>query len=419
MKSGWLLVADTVVEVLYVFRIPDMVLTGQLHNVRVGAHMGTIALSDGRIVLVDDRNIQVLVLRINVAGQPAIVGQANIPASVPWNRAAWGIVDPGMRYFAVSSDSDAGGTQTVTFVDLNDYSVAQIQLTLNKNSAGAYEEVHVYLAGNPLNLFVTAGEEVRAYGVKDLFQSGGASHITNAGAPASTLKIPTNSHGPAITHGTQRLYSATADGLAVVDITAAQLSGPRIVKWAGNGITTSQNVRPRPSFDSGFVYGAVIANPAPDANGWADSRNFIHAVDLRTETGRMIPLALGVIGRFSLSTPYALFWNIHPFGDNAYLLDIDPSSSTFQQIVAVVPLAKLSNGPVTGQPVAGAEARTGTITADGRWAFVSHGGDGIISVINTATRRVSRTVNVPTPLSAGGYIVAVQPGTPLIDMHAR
>ena len=94
-------------------------------------------------------------------------------------------------------------------------------------------------------------------------------------------------------------------------------------------------------------------------------------------------------------------------------------SATFQQLVAVVPLLPLRHGPVAGEPTTGTEMRTGTITPDGRWAFVSHGGDGVISVIHTAAPRVTALLRLPTPLQGGGYLVAVQPGAPVLDTHAR
>ncbi len=58
--KNYLLVADTTAEELYVFSIPEMTLTGQLDSMRLAAHMGTTQLPDGRILLVDDKNVQFL-----------------------------------------------------------------------------------------------------------------------------------------------------------------------------------------------------------------------------------------------------------------------------------------------------------------------------------------------------------------------
>jgi DNA-binding beta-propeller fold protein YncE len=98
---------------------------------------------------------------------------------------------------------------------------------------------------------------------------------------------------------------------------------------------------------------------------------------------------------------------------------VSPSSPTFQQVVARIPLEKLTNGPVAGQPVTGKETRSVGITPDGQWAFVSHGGDGRVSVIDTAAKRVARTLELPTPMKGGGYLAAVQLGARLVDPSAR
>jgi YVTN family beta-propeller protein len=58
------------------------------------------------------------------------------------------------------------------------------------------------------------------------------------------------------------------------------------------------------------------------------------------------------------------------------------------------------------------------VTPDGRYAFATHGGDGKISVIDTATLSVTQVV-VPTALSGGGYIIAVQPDARVVDLIAR
>src|SRR5438105_12709097 len=50
---GFLLVADTAEKRLYVYRVPDMIKTGDLDNVLLGVHLGTFPLPDGRILLSD------------------------------------------------------------------------------------------------------------------------------------------------------------------------------------------------------------------------------------------------------------------------------------------------------------------------------------------------------------------------------
>jgi YVTN family beta-propeller protein len=57
-------------------------------------------------------------------------------------------------------------------------------------------------------------------------------------------------------------------------------------------------------------------------------------------------------------------------------------------------------------------------TPDGRYAFVTHGGDGKVSVVDTERLSVQQ-VRVPTALRGGGYITAVQKGAEPVDLMAR
>jgi hypothetical protein len=50
---------------------------------------------------------------------------------------------------------------------------------------------------------------------------------------------------------------------------------------------------------------------------------------------------------------------------------------------------------------------------------VSHGGDGLISVVEPGRAAVRQTVRTPTPLRGGGYLVVVEPGRNLVDVMAR
>ena len=411
--EGYLLVADTVAERIYVYSLPSITLTGHMDGVRLGAHAGLIALPDGRLLFVDDKAVEFLAVRIDSIGAPVVIGRASIPVKQSWNRVAWSVVDPGFRYYALSSD-DEGADQTITVVDLDDFRVGQLTVTTAKNRNDAYEEVHPYLAGNPLMLYATTGEAIQGWAVADVMAG-------QAGAPRISAALTPNPHGPLLQPGMQRLLTTTAGGLAIHDLQGATLAAQRTVSWEVSGVRTSQNARPRLSPDGMTVYGTVTRTVSPPLApaDWAEQEALASAIDLRRETNRHIPIAKGIVGRFTLGMSYALFWNVHPDGDFAHLLDIDPSSPTFQEFVARVPLAKLGNGPIAGQTATGREARTGTITPDGRWAFVGHGGDAKISVIDTRARALSSTINLPSPLRNGGYIVAVQPGMPLFDLHAR
>jgi hypothetical protein len=411
--GGQLLVADPAAQKLYVYRLPDLDLIGQFDDIALGAHAGTVALPDGRVLFVDDKHAEFVVLQLSATGGPSIVGKAPIPTPQPFGRAGWAMLDPTMTYFAVSSDDDGAASQTVTLLDLQTMQVGQLQLELKKNRTGVYEEVHPYLAGSPLTLYVTAGEEIRAFNVADV--------MAGAAQPVGSTPISPYPHGPVLSHALNRLYVTTSEGINVLDVDGNQLHQPRVIRWEAGGVRVTQNFRPRLSYDGGYIYGAVTAvtTPALTAQEWAKGEAFVHVADLQTETRGLIRLGRGVIGRFQLSEPLAIFSNVHPDGDAALLLDIQPSSPTFQQVVARIPLERLTNGPVADQPVAGKEGRSVAITPDGAWAFVSHGGDGRISVIETAAKRVAQTIELPSPLKGGGYMAAVQIGSRLVDPSAR
>jgi hypothetical protein len=129
--------------------------------------------------------------------------------------------------------------------------------------------------------------------------------------------------------------------------------------------------------------------------------------------------------RVALSSQYAVFAPLHPDGDQAILVDTAHRSPTFGQVVARITLALLSEGPSPdGLPWEGKNGRSTAITPDGRWAFVSHDGDGLISVIHTGLRRVVHTLRTPTDLAGtftggGSYMVTVQEGMLVTDFVGR
>jgi len=140
---------------------------------------------------------------------------------------------------------------------------------------------------------------------------------------------------------------------------------------------------------------------------------------LTTGSAKRIPLTTGIVPKFQLSRRYAMFANITADQDQAILLDVDAASTTFQTVVGRIPLPRLLNGPRAGESTAGKEARSSAITPDGKWAFVSHGGEGKVSVIDTATRALVGTIELDSPLSGGGYLFALQPGTAPVDTCTR
>jgi hypothetical protein len=113
----YLLVADTAERRIYVYRVPDMVMTGELNNILLGAHMGTFALPDGRILLSDDAASEILAIRLDSRGVPAVV---NRTAATLGGGAAWGSVDQSHAF------ATHGGDGKISVVDTATLSVEQM-----------------------------------------------------------------------------------------------------------------------------------------------------------------------------------------------------------------------------------------------------------------------------------------------------
>ena len=402
--NGFLLVADVAMQHLYVYRLPDMVMTGEVPNVHLGAHMGTLTLPDGRILLSDDTAKEILALRIDNFGVPTIVNRVAVTIGL---RAVWASTDPQFQYLAVSSQiSDS----TVNLIDLQTFENTEFPVEME-----AEEETHPYLGGQPPSLFVGLGGVMRSYNVDELIRDGGMAE------PTSETPLDFRSHGLVNSPEARRLGITTQAGLNVIDTDCAALDKPvcetENVPWDIDGRQGGQNYRPRLASDGITVLGA-IAGAAPSPEQWADTPQDVHVVNMKTLEAHRFPLGTGIIPRFALSQTYAVFVTIHPYGDELHLLDVRPMSSTYLKWVGAVFLNPLSNGPVDGQPTTGRERRFVGVTPDGRYAFATHGGDGKISVIDTVSLEVMEMA-VPTTLQGGGYMTAYQPGAPITDIIAR
>jgi hypothetical protein len=173
---GFLVVADTVEQRIFVYRIPEMVLTGEIPNVLLGAHLGTLALPDGRILLSDDQSKEILALRIDETGVPTIVNRV---AATLGRRAVWGSVDARLRFLAVASELEGTDEQVINVIDLATFEnrEARVQMT-------GEGEAHPFLTGRPLALFVSLGGELNAY--------------RDSLAPLNRTPIQPGSHGPVV-----------------------------------------------------------------------------------------------------------------------------------------------------------------------------------------------------------------------------
>jgi hypothetical protein len=410
-KDGYLLVAELAAgkEAIHAYSLPDLRRTGQLDGVRLGNHLGAIALADGRIVTSDDKNQQLIAIRVDATGKPTLAQRVNAELGTG---GVWGCGDADLKYLAVSSGREGNGPQVANVLTLADFSVKPLEVPMNVIQ-GATEELHPAIAGNPLHLFAGVGAEVRAYPL-DAVLSGAAP------APVANVAIHPGSHGPVVSHARGVLYITTAAGTGFDGVnTQAPFTRVQLVPWDVGDRTTGRNSRPRLSADGRYIYGAINRTEPSGAELWAAREVDLQAVDLETRAPVRTLLTTGIVSKFQLSRRYALFANITADKDYAILVDVAPGSSTMHQTVAKIELPRLANGPVAGQPTTGKEARASAITPDGRWAFVSHGGEGKISVIDTNSKAVVSTVSTPSSLAGGGYLFAYQPGATPLDTCTR
>ncbi|MET0341383.1 MAG: hypothetical protein ABW252_10290 [Polyangiales bacterium] len=75
--------------------------------------------------------------------------------------------------------------------------------------------------------------------------------------------------------------------------------------------------------------------------------------------------------------------------------------------------------PADGDVWASDAFRITALSSDCAHAFVTHGGDGKISVIDTKSATVARVLDVPTPRVHGGYLVSMRSGAALVDTIGR
>ncbi len=410
-REGFLLVAELAEgkESIHAYSLPELQHTGQIDDVKLGNHLGAIALKDGRVITSDDKHDQLIAIGIDAAGKPSIVNRVDANLGTG---AVWGCGDKDLRYLAVSSGLD-GLDQVANILKLDDFSLREFPITVPSLN-GASEEVHAAVAGDPAHLFASVGGEIRVWPLPDVLAG-------TATSPVATIPINTGSHGIVVSHRTGVLYITAGVGTGF-DGAALQMPFARtqLVPWDVDGLSTGRNARPRLSYDGRYIYGAIAQTVPEGAERWAERPVDLHAADLDTKSAKRSALTKGIVPKFQLSQKFALFANVNETGaSQAILVDVVASSPTFQQVVGRVALAPLSNGPVVGQSASGKQALASAITPDGKWAFVSHGGDGKISVIDTTTRTVARVLDTPTTLANGGYLFAVQPGVEPVDTCAR
>jgi hypothetical protein len=408
--EGFLLVAELQEgeEAIHAFSLPDLTHTGSIDGLRLANHMGALVLEDGRVITADDAHQQIVAIELDASGVPRV--SARVHADLG-EGAVWGCADADLTYFVAASGREDSDEQVANIVALDDFSLTGFEVTLNSVD-GATEELHPWIAGDPAHLLLGVGGEIEAYPLSDVLDG-------TAAAPVASVGVHAGAHGPVAWHAGGIVYFAAAAGTGLDGVALGPIARTKLIPWDVDGLSSGRNGRPRLSWDERYIYGAITrGEPAGDVH-WAERVVDLHIADLQSARARRLPLTTGIVPKFQLSKRFALFANVTADADYALLVDVDADSPSFQEKVAQIELEPLREGPIAGEPTSGKQARASAITPDGKWAFVSHGGEGTVSVIDTARKQVVETLEIGSALSGGGYLLAIQPGTRPVDTCAR
>lgn len=399
----YLLAADQEVSTVYVYSIPDLELTGRLDGVSLDKHGGTIGLPDGRILFTDDKKGEVLAAVIDANGAPSIAQRTGVNLGVG---ASWASVDPEFRYFVVTSYIEGTDAQVLNLVNLESFDNTEIPFQSREG-----EELTAWIGGDPSSVYVSIGGQIDSYLLSDL--------LAGDATPASSVPVELGSHGAVIDTVNDRFVLSTAAGFEVLSFTAGTVEHEELLPWDADGLQGGQNFRPRLAWDGIHILGVLTAEPdAPEA--WADAGISSHITDLENDSVRRVPLGTGLVaGRWGISEPYALYAAYNGDGGNAFLFGVDESQPEFGTVVATIPLDLPTQAAMPGASNEGAEGYQTAISPDGTFGFVVHGGDGIISVIDTASRSVAGQIEVPSAMTGSGYVTVVEPGLAPVDLFAR
>ncbi|HEX5661355.1 MAG TPA: hypothetical protein VFX59_29400 [Polyangiales bacterium] len=396
-----LVVSDSNAERLYVFAADTGQLVADWPEVAVADHPGFLALPDGRLLFVDGRTHELVSARIAGVETPSIQWRAAIAGEV-----AHVAVDPGAKWAVCSSASEqAGQPGTLTVVSLQDGT--------SKSAPVMTGEPGVAVGGDPLLVFHRndAPPEFEAFSLDEL--------RTGQATARFRVSIGEGPHGEVIAHSRNKIVSAAADGIYVVPYTATGFGSAVRVPYEVDGLSGGRAFYARLSGDGRYLYSYLRDDQLGEVP-WSQWRNDIYIVDLESDTARRIPVGNGLVYRLGACKDLAAFTQYAPAGDLLYLLDARQGSATFQTVIAKVPLEGLSKAPAADGDVWASEAfRITALSSDCRHAYVTHGGDGKVSVIDTAQQRVVRTITTPTALAYGGYLVSVQTDQPLFDTIGR
>lgn len=408
--DAYLFVADAAAESVALYSIPGFELAGQLEGITFGIHGGALQLPDGRLVFADVGNSEIVALGVDESGAPAIIQRT---AAMLGGNISWASTDPGLTYLVAGSligdHEEQENTQYINVVDLATFDSVALEFAMNEP-----EEITPWLTGDPLHLQVATGGEIASYLLADL--------LDGRQEPLATVPVDLESHGGATDAERGRiLYVAgPGTGFEVLDVRDGAAEYLTQIPWDLDGLSGGRNARPRVIPSGTHIFG-VMTPGLDDPALWAETMVSNHITDLETLEARRVPIDVGTIGyRWGVSDRYALWAGYNADGARAYLLDADPGSATFGEVVATIPVAMPTNAAQPQEDFEGSEFYMMTaITPDSTYGFITISGDGLIQVLDLEAREVVAEITTPFPLAGGGFSTVIQPGLSPADLWAR
>lgn len=410
----WLLTADPKEQTLYVNDVVAGTQTGSLKNVELGVHAGSIQLGNGRLAFVDESKPSLDILEIDDEGRPKVEHSFSIPdPKGKWERAGWITTDQDRRYIAVGSDFEGSTDQEVTLVDLENNAQWTVpapieQVTLATTGKTGVEEMHTFLAGDPLRLVVSSGRKLDAYLVSEI-TSGNTTPKTH-----STTALGAYPHGPLMSATGEVIGSTLHAGVETITLTPEGFGAPVSTDYQA-GI--AQSYRPRMAPDGKTFVGSQNGR-VDKATPWNKTPAYLMSGSMTAEKTSVMPLGEGISTRSAVSSRFASVVVTQDGSDNLIMIERNADTGLYDGKKSTVALEPLVAGPVAGQDFKKAEARFITATVDGRTVFTSRGGEGAVTQIDTAESKTTRTITFPTKLTAGGYLAVVSSGDPF-DLGGR
>jgi hypothetical protein len=283
-----LLVGDITASKLYAYVVPDLRLRATFDDLALGAHAGVVALPDGRVLIPDDRNKQLVVLRVGAEPAPSVERRVPMPIPLP-TRYAWAAADPRGEMFAATGLDADEPVKLLTLVDLTTYAAKQFRVDVGAADA----EANLALGGDPDPVvFLHLVDRVETFRVSDLMRPESKINGILDGSikPASTVPLGRGGHSDSYSSPTRKWTGSTSRGFEIATLEAGGvLARHKTLSWEADDRSGGRNARQRLTHDGRHAFGPLNA-PVPPAN-WADADVDLHWVDLASEATKRVPLA--------------------------------------------------------------------------------------------------------------------------------